>query len=296
MSVAASGRMASSQAVTSRCRMLSATSGVPTTNSASASMLHDVERQLEALAALVVATPEVADSIRQRDVTASELAMRPEAATLMTGLDAFLAAHGHLGQGFDDLAMPSWAEDPDLLLTELAKRVEHPPTVGAGERRERQAAEAEVLAAGVRARLADDPARLDRFEALLGFARLIGPLTEVHNYWIDRMAQSSLRRFVMRVAGRLVAADVIDRPDDVFYLRRDEIPELLRRPADRRQVVVARRAEQAHWAAIQPPRKIGRHRRMASTTASTASGSSPPSRTSCAAPEPPPGSFADAPG
>ena len=219
--------------------------------------LHDVERQLEALAALVVATPEVADSIRQRDVTASELAMRPEAAALMTGLDAFLAAHGHLGQGFDDLAMPSWAEDPDLLLTELAKRVEYPPAVGAGERRERQAAKAEVLAAGVRARLADDPARLDRFEALLGFARLIGPLTEVHNYWIDRMAQSSLRRFVMRVAGRLVAAGVIDRPDDVFYLRRDEIPELLRRPADRRQVVVARRAEQARWAAIQPPRKIG---------------------------------------
>ena len=61
----------------------------------------------------------------------------------------------------------------------------------------------------------------------------------------------------MRVGGRLVAAGVIDRPDDVFYLRRDEIPELLRRPADRRQVVVARRAEQAHWAAIQPPRKIG---------------------------------------
>jgi pyruvate,water dikinase len=71
------------------------------------------------------------------------------------------------------------------------------------------------------------------------------------------MAQSSLRRFVMRVAGRLVADDVIGDPGDVFYLRRDEIPELLRRPADRRQVVDARRAEQAHWSAIQPPHKIG---------------------------------------
>ena len=219
--------------------------------------LHDVERQLEALATVVAATPELADRFRHGGVTASELAARPDAQPLLTGLDAFLAEHGHLGQGFDDLASPSWAEDPDLLLTELAKRVEYPPAVGAEERREHQAAQAAILAAGVRARLADDPARLERFEALLGFARQIGQLTEVHNYWIDRMAQASLRRFVMRVAGRLVADGVIGQPDDVFHLRRDEIPELLRRPADRRGVVAARRAEQAHWAAIQPPRKIG---------------------------------------
>jgi rifampicin phosphotransferase len=219
--------------------------------------LHDVERRLEVLAGLVAATPGLADRFRRGDVTAAELATRPDATALVAGLAAFLAEHGHLGQGFDDLASPSWAEDPDLLLTELAKRVEYRPTVTAEERRERQAAQAETLAAGVRTRLADDPARLERFEALLGFARQIGPLTEVHNYWIDRMAQASIRRFVMRVAGRLVADDVIGQPNDVFFLRRDEIPELLRRPADRRQVVVARRAEQAHWAAILPPRKIG---------------------------------------
>ena len=185
--------------------------------------------------------------------------MRPEAATLMTGLDAFLAAHGHLGQGFDDLAMPSWAEEPDLLLTELAKRVEHPPAVGAGERRERQAAEAEVLAAGgPGARWPTIRARLDRFEALLGFARLIGPLTEVHNYWIDRMAQSSLRRFVMRVGGRLRATGVIDRPDDVLYpaTRRDPGAAPAAGGSPRRSSSPAARSRPVGRRS-QPPRKIG---------------------------------------
>ena len=89
--------------------------------------LHDVERQLEALAALRPQRPRSPTRFAAAAPTASELAARPEAAAFMTGLDAFLAEHGHLGQGFDDLAMPSWAEEPDLLLTELAKAVEHPP-------------------------------------------------------------------------------------------------------------------------------------------------------------------------
>ena len=113
------------------------------------------------------------------------------------------------------------------------------------------------MAARVRGRLADDPEKRARFDALLAPARQIGPLTEVHNYWIDRMAQSSIRRFVMRVSHRLVATGVIERPDDVLYLRRDEVPDLIVQPADRRAAVTDRRREHAHWAAVQPPRKIG---------------------------------------
>ena len=219
--------------------------------------LHEVERELEALAALVAGTPALAARVRGSGATVAELAARPDAAPFLTALDAFVARHGHLGQSFDDLALPSWGEDPDLLLAELAKRVEHPPAISADVRREGLAAHGEALAADVRARLGDDPEKRERFEALLAAARQIGHLTETHNYWIDRMAQASLRRFVMRVARRLVEAGVIGDTADVLYLRREEVPELLRTPDDRRGMVRGRRAEHAGWSAIRPPRKVG---------------------------------------
>ena len=120
----------------------------------------------------------------------------------MAALRAFLDEHGHLGQMFDDLALPSWIEEPELLLTELAKRIEHSmPSRRRGRRRLHLAAQAEALAAKARLALAGDPERLARFEELLVEARRIGPLTEVHNYWIDRRAQSSLRRHVVMRRG-----------------------------------------------------------------------------------------------
>ena len=71
------------------------------------------------------------------------------------------------------------------------------------------------------------------------------------------MAQATLRRFVFRVAGRLVAAGVLDAPADVLYLRRGEVPGLLRRPEERRDLVPERRAEHARWRTIRPPAKLG---------------------------------------
>ena len=216
----------------------------------------------------------------------------------MTGLDAFLAEHGHLGQGFDDLAMPSWAEDPDLLLTELAKRVEYPP---AGRRRgtSRTAGGRGRGPGGRRPGAAGR--RSSAARPLRGAARVRAP---------DRPADRG--------------PQLLDRPDGAV------VPPPLRhagrrparrgrrdRPARRRVLSATRRDPGAAPATRgspagrrRPPRGAGplggdpaapQDRQApsgatASATASTASGSSRPSRTSCAAPAPPPGSFADAPG
>jgi pyruvate,water dikinase len=83
-------------------------------------------------------------------------------------------------------------------------------------------------------------------------------MTETHNYWIDRHAQSSLRRFVMRVGHRLAAEGVLADGADILYLHRDEIPAIARRPTDRRAIVDERRAATAHWRTIRPPRAVGK--------------------------------------
>ena len=54
------------------------------------------------------------------------LATPPDAGPFARRSTTFLAEHGHLGQNVDDLTLASWAEEPGLLLAELAKRVRTP--------------------------------------------------------------------------------------------------------------------------------------------------------------------------
>src|SRR5205823_2872133 len=98
-----------------------------------------------------------------------------------------------------------------LLLGEIAKRLDH-PVERAEARRVRLAQEAEELAQAARERLAQKPDDLAKFERLLDYARRIGPLTEVHNYWIDRAAQANIRALAMRIGARLVREGVLDEP------------------------------------------------------------------------------------
>ncbi len=217
-----------------------------------------VDAGLGRLAELAASSPALAGAIRSTPAPpVDELANQPGGEAFVAELRSFLAEHGHLGQGFDDLALASWAEDPGMLLAEVAKRIEH-PSEPAMERAARLAHEADRLADGVRQRLADQPDRLAEFERLLGLARQIGSLTEGHNYWIDRMVLARLRAFAMRVGARLAGDGVIERPEDVLYLRRAEVPDLLRTPVDRRDVVAGRKAEHEHWQTIKPPANLGK--------------------------------------
>ena len=118
--------------------------------------LHEVERGLERLAAMAADEIAVERLVRQSGATLDELAALDVADPFVAALRGFLAEHGHLGQMFDDLGLPSWIEEPGLLLTEIAKRIEHSMPVDAETRRRRLADEAVVLAAKVRVALADD--------------------------------------------------------------------------------------------------------------------------------------------
>jgi pyruvate,water dikinase len=123
---------------------------------------------------------------------------------------AFLQVHGHLGQPFDDLRLPSWSDEPTLVVAELQKRLRHPQD-DPDARRRRLLAKANELADQLRTRLRDRSEDLARFEAALSLAREVGPLTEDHNYWLDRMLHAHARRFVLRVGARWVGAGDLEQ-------------------------------------------------------------------------------------
>jgi phosphohistidine swiveling domain-containing protein len=221
--------------------------------------LTDVDTGIGRLAELAVASPELTAEVARGETSPEVLAALPGGATFVEELDAFLMRHGHLGQNWDDLALPSFAEEPSRLLAEVAKRMQR-ASEPAHERAARLARDADALADAFRAGVADEPEKLAEFERILETARQIGHITETHNYWIDRMGQARLRTLSLRVGRRLVEAGVIESPDHVFFLHRAEVSELLRRPADRTGLVLERSADHIRWAAVRPPAVVGRPR------------------------------------
>ena len=222
--------------------------------------LHEVEAGVERLADLIAEQP----AVRRRfasgpSPTIEEIEALDGGAEVAWEVRQFIDAHGHLGQAFDDLTMPSWGEEPHILLAELAQRLTHAPERSA-DRTARLRVEADRLANAARARLTAEPERLASFEDLLSLGRTVGPLTEVHNYWIDRMAQARIRALSVRVGRRLVREGSIDAADDVFYLERDEVEATIRRPTDRRALVAERREEHMRQRAMRPPIFLGKAR------------------------------------
>ena len=236
--------------------------------------LEAVEGEIQALAAMLLASPALADAVAalaassankragEREGDGAEIdrdAVRatPGGPAFLDALEALLLRHGHLGQNHDDLRDASWAEAPSTLLANITQRLSASGPAPS-ERLAEQQRVADERAAAARAALADRPDELARFETTLALAREIGYLTEGHNYWIDRMAQARLRGLVMRIARRLAREGVIERADDVFFLGRDEIADAIVDPQARHELVRERRAAFERQRGMRPPRYVGR--------------------------------------
>ncbi len=220
--------------------------------------LQRTQRDLFLLVEKARTLPAVVDLISRDPAAAMDALLQVQGGEeFVAALRAFLDAHGHLGQPFDDLAIPSWGDNPALLLAEVRKRLtdrgEDPEIL-----RLRQRVRAESLVEQMRERLRDRPEVLQRFEDALALALDVGPLTEGHNYWLDRMLQAHAHRFAVRMGRRLVDAGVLAAPAHIFFLHYDEIPEALRNPRNLRALIAQRRAEHQRWAQIRPPRYLGR--------------------------------------
>jgi phosphohistidine swiveling domain-containing protein len=221
-------------------------------------VLLDVDIGLERITASAAAQPAVADRLRRAPLpSVEELRDLDGGPAFLAMLEPFLAQHGHLGHSIDDLRQPSWAEEPALVLSEIAKRLGSnvEPAMG---RRERLRTESDAMADDVRRRLAARPDELETFDNLLALAMDVGPLTETHHYWIDRMAQARLRALAMKVGSRLAREGTLERATDIFFLQRDEVPEVLLHPRPMHAVVAEREVELARQAALTPPSSVGR--------------------------------------
>ena len=87
----------------------------------------------------------------------------------------------------------------------------------------------------------------------------MAPLTPDHHFYIDQGANAHLRLVLIAIGHKLVALDTIGEPDDVIFLRYNELRALIgdQQAFDARGLVAERRAERERAYDFRPPAWIG---------------------------------------
>jgi phosphohistidine swiveling domain-containing protein len=218
--------------------------------------LQRLEADLYGLAEAIRQWPAIAAALANGERSVVKLAGLEGGSKFARALEDFLGGHGDIGQENFDLESPAWRDDPSKLLAVLAQRLrsegENPDVRGARVR----ARGSETLARA-RAHVAERPDDLARFEEIVAAAITAGPLTEEHNYWIDRISQAHVRRLSLAFGERLARDGALASADEVFLLYVPEVASALRSPKPLGELISRRRREVARWRGLVAPKTIG---------------------------------------
>jgi phosphohistidine swiveling domain-containing protein len=102
-------------------------------------------------------------------------------------------------------------------------------------------------------------AERDRLEEALHLSLGMNPLTPDHHFYIDQGTNARVRLVLIAIGRKLVEAGVIGDPEDVLYLRYNELRALIGNGEafDARSLASARRDEREAAFAIRPPDWVG---------------------------------------
>jgi pyruvate,water dikinase len=139
----------------------------------------------------------------------------------------------------------------DLVKDYLASDYDYPTAIEA-MRRDIDAAAAEILEG-----LSGEA--LDQMRAANEINLRMAPLTPDHHFYIDQGANAHVRLVLMAIGRKLVEAGRLDQPDDVMFLRYNELRMLIgdASAVDARGIVATRRAEREAAAQVKPRNWVG---------------------------------------
>ena len=164
-------------------------------------------------------------------------------------------AFGYKAIWSHEFAFRTWREDPVPILGAirgyLATDYDYPSNIAA-VRTDLEAAEREVME-GV-----DGEAR-EKLREALDLSLGMNPLTPDHHFYIDQGTNARLRIVLIEIGRKLVAAGVLDDPEDVMYLRYNELRLLMadQSALDAQEVVSDRRDAREEAAERRPPSWVG---------------------------------------
>ncbi len=161
-------------------------------------------------------------------------------------------AYGYKAIWSHEFAFRTWVEDPAPMIEAikgyLATDYDYPSNIAA-VRDDLEAAKAEAL----------DGVGGGELSAALERSLSMNPLTPDHHFYIDQGTNARLRLVAMTIGRKLVEAGALDDPEDVMYLRYNELRLLMadQSSLDARDLVGDRRDYLEEASAKRPPSWVG---------------------------------------
>lgn len=189
----------------------------------------------------------------------SALDAMPEGKKFLGDLRAYLDKWGKRSDTVVELADPTWAEDPSIVIDNLKAYLEDGATDPAIHWHE-IVRERERLVEETRKKLAGYPEPVrQQFEGMLAAGQHGQRIQEDHNWWIDQQGSYHVRRVFLEFGNRLAKAGVIASAKDVFLLTGDEVKAAAAaaKPAGMKSIVATRQADMDKWAKVTPPPALG---------------------------------------
>ncbi|MEU8341921.1 rifamycin-inactivating phosphotransferase [Spirillospora sp. NPDC048832] len=220
--------------------------------------LLDVADVIRPFPEVVAFLQRVADEGRDGDGFLVELAELPGGREARDAIQGYLDAYGMRCAGEIDITRTRWSEQPAMLVPALLGNIRNFEP-GEGKRRfaegreEALRKERELLA---RLRLLPDGERkaaetkrmIDRVRAFAGY-REYPKYGMVCRYFAYKQA-------LLREADRLVRSGVLSRRDDIFFLRFQELQEVVRTGGADAELIAERRRAFRSYEALTPPRVL----------------------------------------
>ncbi|MCZ7568226.1 MAG: PEP-utilizing enzyme [Ardenticatenaceae bacterium] len=179
----------------------------------------EANRALEALATRIRSDPTLADAVARHEAAdlRGALEAQPSGRAFLAELQAFLDRYGHREIVLSTVLRPTWKDAPEVVLGIVKGLATTQPPPAAG-RPAWEVARDEILAHPV---LRLRPLRA-AFLGLLTAARCLGQIREDTHFYAT-LILPILRRALLELGQRLVTVGVLDAPEDVFHLKRDEL-------------------------------------------------------------------------
>jgi len=203
---------------------------------------------------------ELDDAFRHRGETAKDVLGALEGSErgrqfLTERVEPYQQEFGYHAIWSHEFAFPTWKETKTPTIEALRGYVEtdydYPATIAA-VKEDLEAAVAELMN-GV------EGEDRERLQAALDLSLRMNPLTPDHHFYIDQGTNARLRIIAVAIGRKLVEAGLLDDPEDVIYLKYNELRVFMANPdsIDARSLVSDRRDEHEHAYTIRPREWVG---------------------------------------